>query len=410
MEKDSRGCCEVSYTRCVHAGEPHESSGSPFSPLYDTSTFTFPNSQAMLDVVTGKAEGPLYTRYGMNPGILALEEKLRSVESAGAALSFCSGMAAISATVMAFGRNGVVCVGDIYGGTHELLESQLPEVGIKTRFVLSNELDTLDDALSEGASILFIETPSNPKLEVFDISAMSAMAKKHGAKLVVDNTFATPVNQTPLTIGADIVVHSATKYMGGHSDLTAGAAMGSIADMKILWNWRKNLGQCISPEVAHKLLRSLRTLRVRVEAHNRNAQKLAEWLEQHPMVSRVHYPGLKSHPNHAVAARQSNGGFGGMLSFEVNGTSEDTVGVVDACELFAIAPSLGGVESLILQPAACTHYAMGADERARRCIRDQLVRCSIGLEDVEDLIADLDQALAQIDGVATDCDSESGAA
>ena len=301
-------------------------------------------------------------------------------------------MAAETALFLTHGRKGIVCLGDAYGGTLELLASQLPLLGIRTHLLLGDDMARLDAILSEGSELVFLETPTNPTLEILDIHAIAKMAHAHGAKVAVDNTFASPVNQNPLALGADFVVHSCTKYLGGHSDLTAGALMGTTELLAPVWNWRKNLGSMIAPEIAALLARSIRTLPVRVRQQNATAQKVAEAMGQHPRVSRVLYPGLPDFPGHALARKQMSG-FGGMLSIEVKGSGEDATRVADRLKLFALAPSLGGVESLVTQPCTTTHHGLTPEERARRGISDAMLRLSIGLEDADDLIADLRQAL-----------------
>lgn len=379
-------------TRCIHAGELADAHGSPHTPVYATTTFKFPSTAGILDVVEGRVAGSLYTRYGLNPTVQALEAKLASLEGAEAALAFASGMAAEAAAFLALGRGGVVCIGDAYGGTLELIGTQLPQLGIPTHLLLGHELERLDGLLAAGAGLVFLETPTNPALEVFDIAALAGRAHAHGALLMVDNTFASPVNQQPLALGADLVVHSATKYLGGHSDLTAGALMGSRELVEAVWPWRKNLGQSLAPETAALLARSLRTLVVRVQAHNASALAIARALEGHPRVARVLYPGLESFPGHRLAARQMTG-FGGMLTMEVAGDGAAAAAVADRLRWFAIAPSLGGVESLVTQPVTTTHHGLGPEERRRRGISDAVLRLSVGLEDTADLIADLEQAL-----------------
>jgi cystathionine gamma-synthase len=384
-------------TRCIHAGELVDPHGSPHTPIYTTTTFKFPSTAAVLDVVEGRKAGALYTRYGLNPTIQALEEKLAALEGAEAAWAFCSGMAAESALFLTYGRTGIVCLGDAYGGTLELLSSQLPALGIPGYFLLGDELDRLPEILAQGAGLVFFETPTNPALEQFDIAAISEIAHAHGAQVAVDNTFASPVNQNPLELGADFVVHSATKYLGGHSDLTAGALMGAKDLLAPVWSWRKNLGQMLAPETAALLARSLRTLPLRVERQNATAMKIAEAMRAHPQVERVLYPGLPDFPGHALAKRQMKG-FGGMLTIEIKGGGEcgknSATRVADRLKLFALAPSLGGVESLVTQPCTTTHHGLTPEERARRGISDAMLRLSVGLEDVDDLIADLSQALA----------------
>lgn len=275
----------------------------------------------------------------------------------------------------------------------ELIGAQLPLLGIPTHLLLGSELDRLDALLADSARLVFLETPSNPTMEVFDIAAIAARAHAHGALLMVDNTFASPINQQPLRLGADLVVHSATKYLGGHSDLTAGALMGPKALVEAVWPWRKNLGSTPAPETAAALLASsLRTLVVRVQAQNASALAVAQALQGHPRVARVLYPGLASSPGHALAARQMTG-FGGMLTIEVQGGGAAASQAADRLTLFGIAPSLGGVESLVTQPCTTTHHGLTPEERARRGIADAMLRLSVGLEDADDLIADLVQAL-----------------
>ena len=381
-------------TRCIHAGEERDPRGAIHTPLYNHSTFAFEDTAALLDVVEGRVSGSLYTRYGLNPTITSTEAKLAAIEGGEAALVFSSGMAAEAATFLTLCRAGdhIVCIGDVYGGTYELLASNLPNLGITTTFLLGSELDRLDDVIGEHTRIVFFETPTNPTMEVLDIAAIAAVAKRRGVTVIVDGTFATPVNQNPLALGADLVVHSTTKYLGGHSDLTGGVVIGAAERLKPIWTWRKNLGQMMAPEVAFALARSLRTLVVRVRAQNTAAGTLAQRLAAHPRVSAVHYPGLPSHPGHAVAARQMRG-FGGMLSFVVDGGAAGAAAVVDKLRLFSIAASLGGVESLVTQPITTTHYGLDPAERARRGIVDGLIRLSVGLEDADDLWADLAQAL-----------------
>ena len=380
-------------TRAIHGSTLKDAHGSPHVPIYTTTTFAFASTADLLDVVDGRKPGSLYTRYGLNPSLFALEETLASLESAELAWAFCSGMAAEAALFLTHGRDGIVCVGDAYGGTLELLSSQLPLLGIPTHCLLGHELDRLDALLAGGAKLVFFETPTNPTLELFDIRAIAERAHAHGARVAVDNTFASPVNQRPLELGADFVMHSATKYLGGHSDLTAGVLAGSKELLLPVWNWRKNLGSTIAAETAALLSRSLRTLDVRVRQQNATAQAVAEAMARHPRIARVYYPGLPDFPGHALAKAQMHG-FGGMVSLDVAGTGADATGVADRLRLFALAPSLGGAESLVTQPCTTTHHGLTPEERARRGISDSMLRLSIGLEDPADLIADLEQALA----------------
>jgi cystathionine gamma-synthase/methionine-gamma-lyase len=382
-------------TRCIHAGDHLDERGGIHTPLYNHSTFAFRSTADLLDVVEGRAAGNLYTRYGLNPTIRSVEEKLAGIEGGEQALVFGSGMAAESATFLAYCKAGdhVICLGDAYGGTMELLGVNLPNLGISTTFLLGTELGRLDDAIRDTTRLIFFETPTNPRMEVFDIAGLAAHARRRGVLTVVDSTFATPVNQNPLALGADLVVHSTTKYLGGHSDLTGGAVVGSAKLLAPISVWRKNLGQMMAPEVAFLLARSLRTLVVRVRAQNAAAATIAERLAGHPRVARVNYPGLPGFAGHDLAKSQMTG-FGGMISFVVRGDAQSVAAVVDRLTLFSIAPSLGGVESLVTQPITTTHHGLSAEERARRGIVDGMVRISVGLEDVADLWEDLAQALA----------------
>lgn len=378
-------------TRCVHAGDSADAHGAAHGPVYTTTTFAFDSTAALR--AAGAARRPSYTREGRNPTIFAVERQLAALEEAEAALVFSAGMAAISATCLALGRNGVVGYGNLYGGTWKLLTRQLPALGIATRLVPADNPEALAAALAGGPGLLVVETPGNPDLAVHDLRALGEKARAAGVRMVVDNTFASPVNQRPLGLGADLVVHSATKYLGGHSDLTAGAAMATRDLVDELDGWRSQLGQTPAPETAALLARSLRTLAVRVERHNATAARVAAAMDAHPMIDRVLYPGLPSMPGHNVALRQM-AGFGGMLAIEVAGSVDNATAMVDNLKLFLNAPSLGGVESLATLPAVTSHVDLAPEERERRGIRDNLVRLSIGLEDADDLIDDLNQALA----------------
>lgn len=382
-------------TRCIHAGETLDAQGGIHAPLYNHSTFGFSSTQEVLDVVEGRSQRNLYTRYGLNPTIRSVERKLADLEGGELAWVFASGMAAESATFMAHAKAGdhLVCIGDVYGGTFELLQVNLPRLGIETTFLLGSELGRLPEVIRPTTRAIFFETPTNPNMEVLDIEHIAAVGHKRGVLTVVDNTFATPVNQNPLALGADIVVHSATKYLGGHSDLTGGVVVGAKELLEPIWLWRKNLGQMMAPEVAALLSRSLRTLVIRVRAHNATGQLIAERLAKHPRIKSVNYPGLEGSGNFETAKRQMSG-FGGMVSFVLDGDARSTAAFADRLRLFTIAPSLGGVESLMTQPITTTHHGLTPEERARRGIADSMVRLSCGLEDAEDLWADLEQALA----------------
>jgi len=380
-------------TRCIHAGDMDDPFGSPHTPLYDTSTFSFGSTEKMLDVIEGRKPGFLYTRYGSNPSIVNVENKFASIEQAEGAMAFSSGMAAISSTLLAHGERGVICFGEVYGGTWELMSVQLKALGRQVEFVGAEDWQGLSRYLSQGLGLVYFETPSNPLLQIIDIAQVCQLAHQYGAMVAIDSTFATPVNQQALTIGANIVIHSATKYLGGHSDLTGGMVAGSHATLQPLRVWRKNLGQCMAPETAHLLARSLATLEVRVKQQNASALRIAKMLQHHPAIENVYYPGLEDFTGYEIAKRQMSG-FGGMLSITVRGGANAAVKMVDALALFAIAPSLGGVESLVSQPALTSHHDLSAALRAERGISDNLIRLSIGLENPDDIEHDLLQALA----------------
>lgn len=388
VDWDSKGIS----TRCIHAGELDDACGSPRTPLYTTTTFKFATTADMLDVVEGRKAGNFYTRYGMNPSITAAEAKLASIEGAEAALIFAAGMAAIAALFLTHGRRGIACIGNIYGGTRELLLEQLPQLGIATHWISNGEEDNLSTLLQSGIGLVYCETPSNPTLDIIDLTELAQQTHRYGALLAVDNTFASPVNQQPLALGADFSIYSATKSLGGHSDLTAGVLCGCKERVEPIGQWRKNLGQAPAPEVAHLLCRSLATLPLRIARQNATALFLAQNLTRHSGIRRVFYPGLTDFAGHAVAKRQMRG-FGGILTIEINASGEDAAYIADRLRLIALAPSLGGVESLVSQPVATSHHGQTPAQLARQGISDAMLRLSIGLEDPEDLLADIEQAL-----------------
>lgn len=378
-------------TRLIHNHPDNDPYGSPYCPVYNTTTYRQANTRALLDTIEGRADGPLYTRWGSNPTIEALEQSLAMLEQAPAALAFASGMAAISATLLCHGHEGIVGVGDLYGGTLEFLEHNARPLGYPVEYRRYDQLGELGDTLRPGM-LVYCETPANPTLRLIDIAALAEQVHHKGALLMVDNTFATPINQQPLTLGADLVVHSASKYLGGHSDITAGALMGDRERVRRVASWRTNLGQILSPETAALLARSLRTLPLRVRTHNDNALALAQALETMSPIRRVLYPGLASFAQHELAKRQMCG-FGGMLSIELEGDFEQAAAVADRLKVFVLAPSLGGLESLVSQPCATSHHGISREQRMAQGISDSLLRLSVGVESVEDLISDIQQAL-----------------
>ncbi|MBU2875522.1 trans-sulfuration enzyme family protein [Marinobacter salexigens] len=382
-------------TQIIHNRRHRDSFGSPYSPIYNTTTYRFADTASLQEVVEGHTSGNLYTRWGSNPTIQELEQGLARLEGAEDALAFASGMAAISATLFAHGRHGIVCVGDLYGGTQELLTKHLEPLGIPVTFLLKHEPEQLAEALNKPGMLVYCESPANPTLSILDLKKLAQQAHAKGALLAVDNTFASPVNQRPLALGADLSLHSASKFLGGHSDITAGAVMASADRIQPIALWRKNLGQIIAPETAALLSRSLRTLPLRVRQHNENAMAVARAMEAHPAIKQVLYPGLPDFAGHSLAAQQMDG-FGGVLTIELKGGRELAVKVADNLSVFLLATSLGGVESLVSQPCATSHYGINQEERERRGITDSMLRLSVGLEDAQDLIADLEQALSQL--------------
>lgn len=380
-------------TRCIHAGIGNDQFGAAHTPLYDTTTFKFADTEKMERVMDGRDSGYFYTRYGSNPSIVNVEQKLAGIEGAEAALVFSSGMAAIAATLIAYGQSGIICMGEIYGGTWQLMKEQLKALGRKVAFIEAGDEAQLQTLLMQGYGLVYFETPSNPLLSVIDIKVTSDIAHVHGALVAIDSTFATPVNQQTLALGADLVIHSATKYLGGHSDLTGGVVAGQGKMLLPIQTWRKNMGQIMAPEVAHLLTRSLATLALRVGQQNTSALRLAHFLQQHPAIEQVYYPGLAEHAGHAIASRQMSG-FGGMLSIRLGDHEQPASRFVDALKLFSLAASLGGIESLVSQPALTSHRDFSRELKAQKGITDHLVRLSVGLEDVEDLENDLRQALA----------------
>lgn len=380
-------------TRCVHGSGHDDAHGAARPPVYTTTTFAFDNTVELRAAASASGSAPLYTRYGSNPTLLAVERHLAALENAERALLFSSGMAAISTACLTLGRDGVLCLGNAYGGTLQLISDDLPELGIRTALLRADEEEKLEGLMKTGYGLLLIESPTNPDLRVQDIEGLARRVHAHGGRLLVDNTFATPVNQHPLALGADLVVHSATKFLGGHSDLTAGAAMGGADTIAALEAWRRQLGQTPAPETAALLGRSLTTLEVRVQRQNATAARIAAAMAEESAVVRVLYPGLAGSPDLGLTQRQM-GGFGGMVSLELSGDAETVTAMVDRLTLFMNAPSLGGVESLVSQPAVTSHAGLSRDERYKRGIPDNQIRLSIGLEDPEDLLSDLHQALA----------------
>jgi len=387
-------------TRAAHAGtRPHAIDSTPtVTPIYHSVTFCCDTMQELDEVFSGSRAGYVYGRYG-NPTTTALEEAVASLEQAEGGLAFASGMAAIHAVLLAAGARAgstVLAAQDIYGSTQALLNEILSSQGVRVRFVDTTDLDAVQDRCAElHPAALIAETISNPLLKVADLPAIAGIARAHRAAFLVDSTFASPYLVQPLTMGADVVIHSATKYLAGHGDVLAGVAVSSSEWRNRLLSVLKLTGGNLGPEESWLVLRGIRTLALRMRQHCENALAIAQWLEQQPQISRVLYPGLPSHPQHALATRLFGGrGYGGMVAFELAGARrQDVFRFFDSLQLCLPATSLGDVETLLLYPAHSSHRALDAAERRRLGISDSLVRMSVGIEAAEDLIDDLGQAL-----------------
>jgi cystathionine gamma-synthase len=388
-------------TRVVHAGEarvkPHH---ALTTPIVQTSTFTFDDTRDLISYhearLNGGTERVEYGRYG-NPTVLAVEQKLADLDGGQAALLFSSGMAAVTVSLLSLLSSGahVVMTDDCYRRTRQFVTQFLTRYDVQATQVPVGDYDALERAIRPNTCLILSESPTNPYLRVVDVPRLVQIARRHGLKTVIDSTFATPINQRPLEFGVDLVIHSATKYLGGHNDLLAGVAVGSDGLIAALRETQGTIGAVCDPNTAYLLLRGLKTLGLRVARHNETGLKVARFLEGHPQVQRVYYPGLPSHPNYAVAREQMSG-FGGVVSFEVQGDIETTGRFVDALQIPYIGPSLGGAESLVVHVALATYYELSSEERAALGISDTLVRLAVGLEKADDLIADLNQALATI--------------
>ena len=383
-------------TLAVHAGEaPCKVTGAVDTPIYQSTTFAAVDSDEMAALYSGEKPGYMYTRYG-NPTVHALEEKIAALEGGEAAQAFATGMAAVSSSILAYVKAGdhVVAARSLYGATYNFLNRKLPAMGASTTFVQSTRPEDFEKALQPNTRLIYFESPSNPILEILDIAALAGVARAHGITSMIDNTFASPALQQPLKLGITVVVHSATKYLCGHGDAMGGAAVGPKDYIEHLnRDILRDFGGVMSPFTAWLMLRGIRTLHLRMPAHCSNAQKVAEFLAQHPRVERVNYPGLASHPGHDLAKRQMQG-FGAVMSFEVTGGYEGGKQVMDGVKIFLRAASLGDTRSLIVHPASTSHRAVPPEQRQAIGITDGLVRLSVGVEAAEDLIQDLDQALA----------------
>jgi len=385
-------------TNIVHGGvHPDEKTGAHVPPIYMTSTFVFKDVDHGARLFKDEEKGYIYTRLG-NPTIGILTKKMAILESGEASLCFASGMAAIFATVLTCCKSGDHMISDkvIYGGTYALFNGLLPRIGITTTFVDTTIDQEIISAIKPNTKMILIESPANPTLKINDITHIAGIAHKHDIQLCVDNTFATPYLQRPIELGADIVVHSATKYLGGHGDLIGGIVVGKEDFIKTMdKEIARDVGGCISPFNAWLILRGLKTLAVRMERHCENAMALARFLKSHPKVDKVYYPGLEDHPGHNIAKKQMRL-FGGMLGFDLKGGKEAGKVLMNSVKVCTLAVSLGDTDTLIEHPASMTHSTYTEEELIKAGINPGFVRMSVGIENVEDLIEDLKQALEKI--------------
>jgi len=385
-------------TLCVHgSGGVDPMTGAVSIPIYQSSTFAFHNAREGAQIFAGEKEGYVYTRIG-NPTQSALEKEIAFLENGEAGLAFASGMAAISAVILSLSNQGsnIVSSNTLYGGTHQLFMETLPKYGIETREVDGRKLDDIQNSVDSNTRCIYIETPANPTLAIIDIEGCARIARKHKIPLIVDNTFSTPYFQRPLDLGADIVIHSATKYIGGHGDTVAGLAVGSKKYINELRGTiLRDIGGIISPLSAWLLVRGLKTLAVRMERHQENAYEIAKYLTFHPKIEKVWYPGLTTHPQHELAKKQMSG-FGGIVSCEVKGGRKAGERMMNNVQIFTLAVSLGDVDSLIEHPASMTHSTYNAADLKNMGISEGFVRLSVGIEDSHDLIEDLSQALRKV--------------
>lgn len=383
-------------TQAVWAGEERSLvQGATQVPVVGSVSFGYDDLDHWRDVALGAAEGHIYGR-NTNPTVAVFEQKVRALEDAEASTAFATGMAAISGLLFALLSPGqrVVSIKDTYGGTSSLFLHDLPRFGIEATLCDTTDAVAIERAIDAGCDLLYLESPTNPTCKIVDIERLAARARDAGATVVVDNTFATPVNQRPLALGADLVVHSATKYLGGHADALGGVLAGRTDLIERAFHFREIHGASLHPEAAYLLIRGMKTLALRVERQNASALRIARWLSERDEVARVFYPGLPDHPGHDVAARQMPGGFGGMLSFELHGGFERVREVLPRLQLAHRAANLGAVETVVAPPRTGSHVELSEAERAALGIPEGLVRYSTGIEDPDDLIADLDQALA----------------
>ncbi|QIE58820.1 PLP-dependent transferase [Rasiella rasia] len=373
-------------TICAHAGElKDEQFKGAISPLYMSSSYAYEN----VDVKR-------YPRYFNTPNQEALGKKIAALEHTEAGMIFGSGMAAVSHSLLAFLQKGdhIVLQKTLYGGTYNFVVEEFEKFGIEYTFANGFSEADFRSALQTNTKVIYVETPSNPLMLLTDLEMISKIAREHNLVSIIDNTFASPINQNPADFGIDIIIHSATKYMGGHSDICAGAVAASNKHMEQIWNLSKNIGGSLSDYTVWLLERSLKTMALRVKAQNRNAKKMAKWLQKHPLVAKVYYPGLKEHPDYLLARKQMRG-YSGMLSFELI-PSVNPEAFMEALQLIKQSMSLAGVESTILSPAKTSHALLTAEERTHQGISDNLLRFSVGIEEKKDLVEDIEQAFEAV--------------
>jgi cystathionine gamma-synthase len=384
-------------TQAVWAGEQSaETNGTLSTPIVNSVAFSYSDPDEWHKVATGRQSGHIYSR-NTNPTVAVLEEKIRVLEGAEAATSFATGMAAISNTLFTFLKPGqrVVSIKDTYGGASKIFLDFLPEYNVAVTLCNTSNHEELEHEIGKGCNVVYLETPTNPTLKILDLKRLSAAAKKVGAIVVVDNTFATPVNQHPLSLGADLVVHSATKFLCGHSDAMGGVLCGSKELVKKVFQFREINGGSLQAEPAYLIARGMKTLELRVERQNTSALTIAKYLKSHSRVASVFYPGLEDHPGHAIAKAQMKG-FGGVLSFSLDGSYEHVRKFLKALKLVHLAASLGSVGTLAGPPRTTSHVELTEEQRKALGIPESLIRYSVGIENPEDLLADLNEALASL--------------
>jgi cystathionine gamma-synthase len=385
-------------TLSVHAGEARQKPGDSITdPIFCASTYTFADTQAVIDYIEDEQPREEYGRYG-NPGERVAERKLAALEGAEAAVLFSSGMAAIVGLLMSKLNAGdeVIFFDECYHRSREFCSKHLSRFGVKTVQVRACDYDAMEAAITQRTRLLVSESPTNPHMSIVDLERFAELGRQHGIETLIDATLATPYNLRPIEAGVDYVLHSVTKYLAGHNDLLAGVVAGTTEKLESIRNLRGIMGAVNSPHNCYLLLRGLKTFELRIERHNQNGQRVAEFLEAHPRIERVLYPGLESHPQHELA-RQQMRGFGGLITFLVKDADwRETADIVDAVRIPRIAPSLGGVESLIEQPLVMSYYQLTPEERAKFGIPDNMIRLSCGIENTDDLIADLAQALERM--------------